>query len=800
MKMHLLSLAVAAILLGGAPFVGAQQTPAGNAPKQGAAAWSSPQTLQEYLAAEIIKHVSSLNDDGVKQFVSKAENRRLLYLYYLASREAGSQEGYARYNEGLTRAVNQKREEIQNLEKEVRNKQGAEKKNAEYRLSCAKSDLTKLVQESKYPAGLGKSYEKVLKDITADAEWLEQITFSGEMHNFTRVVQIISTIAAEDPDALNKGVERDTTTAVALEYARYGQKMTDALERARYFLKYWRQGRLNVSFDNLPMHHRRVACGWKPTHNSGTVKAFEWALNNVHLPDWQYPASCWRCGYIADNVYGDSVQGPWYAAPFVGVYTDNHMAFTKYVGGICGGLSHFGAASACANGVAALTAGEPGHCAYIVLIAGKWTPAYSLSWERGLHWQPWDNNYTYSSLHLTDSLFDAAKVEETRLSHAYHILARLYQNHGASAKALRCYQASAEAAPMNYPMWREYAAFVAEQMPNHVEAWKKLNSTLCKGVASVYPEQAAELLKQFVLGRMAASGISAADMADACALFWKHAAIMGPDRWYIENFANAQLQQCKNIGGNSEQVTIDTFVKILSAAASHDAYSGTMMSWGNGISEGLSEDGRRKLSEAMIAALSSGTDLDSAQRAKLLGGLMLAAERARDATTFNAISRMIDPKEVHGSAAIPSPVPFPGKLVSEGGMPFASSTSEWDAPHTHAGLLTQQGGRVHTGRDTNAWIAVKLPKHAYITGVVFAGTNSWDLIHRFRPLKVQVSDTGRDDDWHDVGEVIPNTGNYINRFDLQKERPKALYVRVLRSGGPEYFHANGIYVYGEPAA
>lgn len=76
----------------------------------------------------------------------------------------------------------------------------------------------------------------------------------------------------------------------------------------------------------------------------------------------------------------------------------------------------------------------------------------------------------------------------------------------------------------------------------------------------------------------------------------------------------------------------------------------------------------------------------------------------------------------------------------------------------------------------------------------------WSLIGRFRPVKVQVSDTGRNDDWHDVGEPIPSTGNYIIRFNLEKERPKALYVRVLRPGGPEVFHANGIYVYGEPAA
>jgi hypothetical protein len=115
-------------------------------------------------------------------------------------------------------------------------------------------------------------------------------------------------------------------------------------------------------------------------------------------------------------------------------------------------------------------------------------------------------------------------------------------------------------------------------------------------------------------------------------------------------------------------------------------------------------------------------------------------------------------------------------------------------------LLTKQGGQLHTGKDNNAWLAVKLPKHAYITGVVFAGTNNWSLIHRFRPLRVQVSDTGKPDDWHDVGPVIQNTGNYINCFDLQEERPKALHVRVLRPGGPEFFHANGIYVYGEPAA
>ncbi len=763
-------------------------------------AWQTPDKLRQDLAAKITKGLPGLSTKQVTAFIRKPENLRLLLLYRLAESEAGAREGYARYNENLAKAVTQQQEAIVQLEKEVGTKSGPEKANAMYRLTCARKDLNVLQREAKYPADLSKC-GKVLRAILTDNEWMEQIAYSGELHNFTRVVQIIAAIAEADSKALSKGAERDTATAVALEYARCGGKLTAAVERAQYFLKNLRLGRLNSTFETLPMHQRRVACGWKHDHRAGTIEAFEWALDNVHLPDWQYPASCWRCGYILDNVYGDSIHGPHYFAPWNGVYTNNHMILTKEVGGVCGGLSHFGAASACANGVPALTAGEPGHCAYIVLVNGKWTPAYSLSWQRGLHWIPWSGNYTFSSLHLTDELYAKESVSQTRLSNAYRVLALAHGHSGDAEKAVKCFEKSVEAAPLNYPVWREYASYLAANMPKNTAAWKKLNTLLCEGVASCYPEQAAELLKQHVYGGLSACGMQADELASDCALFWKYADRMGPDRWHIETFTDQQLAMCKKAGGDTEAAAIALYTKVLSQAAPHDAYSGTMTAWGNRISDSLSENGRKKLTNATIAALSSGKSTGSAQNAKLLGGLILAAEKSRDASTFHAISKMVDPKEIHGTAAIPDIYPsFPGRPVSEGGMPFASSTSEWDSPHTHSGLLTKSGGRIHTARENNPWIAVKLPKHAYITGVILAGTNDWKLIGRFRPVRVQVSDTGRDDDWHDVGQPIPNTENYIISFDLQKERPKALYVRVLRPGGPEVFHANGIYVYGEPAA
>ena len=800
MKPVLLSLTLAALVFGGIlPSAEAQQAAPAKVELPGATAWKNPEKLREQLANAIIKRLDGLNGKKVQAFLKNEDNLRLVLMFHFANKECARKDANTNYNNNLSDNIRRKQEEIARLEKEVDRLTGPEKKNAAYRLDCAKTDLKKLQAEAKHPIDLSKC-TKVLSAILADTEWMEQIAFSGEMDKFARVVQIINSIAEAEPNALKKGVERDTTTAIALEYARYDIKTVDAIERANYYLKYWRQGRLNVTFDTLPMHHRRIVCGWKPNHRAGTVTALEWALNNVHVPDWQYPASCWRCGYILDNVYGDSIHGAHYFAPWEGVYTNNHMILTKHVGGVCGGLSHFGAAAACANGVPALTNGEPGHCAYIVRVNGRWVPSYSLSWERGLHWIPWEGNHTFSSLHLTDALFDKTNADLTRISNVYRVLGGMYWFKRDTEKAHTCYEQASKAAPLNYPLWRDYTSFLAEFMPKNTEAWKKLHGRLCKGIAKEYPEQAAELIKRGILNHMANSGMSAAELAEAFAGFWKNAAVMGPDRWYIESFADAQMNACKKLSGNSEEAVIDLFVKVLSAAAPHDAYSGTMMAWGNKISSGLSEAGRKTLSDSIVKTLGAGKDLSSQQKAKLLGGLIYSAEKAGDTTTFYAISKMIDPKEIHGDAAIPAPVPFPGKLVSEGGLPFASSTSEWDAPHTHSGLLTQQGGKIHTGRDKDAWIAVKLPKHAYITGVVFAGTSEWKLIHRFRPLRVQISDTGRADDWHDVGPTIENTGNYINRFDLQNERPKALYVRVLRPGGPEFFHANGIYVYGTPAA
>ena len=92
---------------------------------------------------------------------------------------------------------------------------------------------------------------------------------------------------------------------------------------------------------------------------------------------------------------------------------------------------------------------------------------------------------------------------------------------------------------------------------------------------------------------------------------------------------------------------------------------------------------------------------------------------------------------------------------------------------------------------------VTLPKHANLTGVALVATDGY--LCRLNNMKVQVSETGKDNDWHDVTQFGPCTQT-VSSVDLSATRPLAKYVRILRQGGPEYFHLRSIFIYGNPAA
>ena len=776
--------------------------------------WQNPVALRDKLGKKILSRLKSTDEGSIKNFLKSESNRLLLANWHLANAEVLSEKAYQDYLKATENTLNSKKKNLATQEAELEALSGTAAESAAYFINKLKGEIAELEAELAQPMRLADVVKRprasrLIGLIANDLGWIGDIVYSGECIMPGRMLNMLANMMERYTRMLpDDRVPRAIATATAMEYARFGWTVNNACERAEYFVRNWRQNRLHPQFDNMSFLLRRVVCGWKGDHSSGKPESLTWALNNVHVTDDRYTGCCWRCGYILNNVYGDSIHGSPYFEPFEGLYLENHHKFTQDVGGVCGGLSHFGASAACANGVPGLTMGEPGHCAYVVWVNGKWTPAYSVDWQRGLHWRPWMDNYNYSSLHLTTDLYSGSQKNATRLSNAYFALAQMEQQKYQGMQSLKFlmqahkYYLQAEAAqPRNYPVYRAHAEMLKQSLPGYAQAWMELNNSVCSNMTPVYPECASTLVRSFVYDNLVKSGATADMQEAAFDAFWRNIKARGPERWNLQELADKQIAMLNDQRKDAaSENTCTVFRSMMQNIVSKEEYTSYALECGNNMLKKMDADGKSKLLTIMTEAISAGEGMSEESRTKALCNAILTTENMRDAGAFQSVSKLVPTAQAHDSRPIGNVEPFPGKLVSEGGVIFASSTSQWDKPATHASILTQNGGQLHTARQQNPWVAVKLPRHATISGVVIAAHTNGANWHRLNDLQIQVSETGEDGDWQDVGPRTGRCGSRLIRVDLSAEMPKALYVRVIRPDVHDVFHIDGIFVFGTPAA
>lgn len=771
-----------------------------------AADWADPAALRKTLGGQILAAVGGTGKKDVKKYLETPQNKLLIAQYQLADALVKSAEPTAKFKEDKEKELAKAKEEAEKLKTALYHAEGTQMEASLKRKQQKKLDaVAALEAELAQPLTMedllmDKDAADLLDKLCNNTDWLMQMTCTGECVMPVRTLNMLSKMVKQDPGLLYDQLAKDTATAVALEFGRYGWETQAALGRAHYYIKHSVDKRLNASWYDLPFFLRRNVLGWKGNHDSGTVEAQEWALNNAHIPDERYTGACWRCGYKLYNVYGDSIHGSNYYEPFVDQY-NHHFTKTYEVGGVCGGLSHFGCAAAIANGVPALTTGEPGHCSYVVYVNGKWTPAYSLSWERGLHWQPFTGVHVYTTLHAAEEMYTSPdQTGKTEQSNALRAVASAAAAAGDTDKAIAALKSAESAQPRNFLAWRDHTDLLKAAKANDAKAWLTVNEDLCKHLVPLYPEVAGEWARQNLLEGMGKAVTDKNARMKAATDFWNSVKEMGVDRWRIEQLAEEQMKMVnagqKNI---SNEEKVDFFSSVLKAGISKPAYAPVLMAWGNTLAEKMDDKGKQAVMAACTDAFSGGKGMDEEQRNTLLKQLIAAAENMRDVNTFQTIAKMLPDSYKNPKNKLPQFDPFPGQLVSKGGVFFPQGTSRFDDYLAHWGLLEPSvGGFFHTANVENAWGAVRLPKHATLSGVVVINTAGKPNWGRLNGIRVQVSETGKDDDWHDVGKPIDKVDN-VMRFDLSAESPKALYVRILRPG-KEFFHFQGLFVYGKPAA
>ena len=754
---------------------------------------------QASLAEVLLAQLPEAKPAALQDFLRQPENRLQLAQWRLMQLDEAAREENRNHNKKLQDQREKLRDELKDLEQQLASsKSKARTRELKKQLEPKKEQLDNINAQIRLPQILSELARNeqataIFNEIWNNIDLLELMLDSGPgVYPAQAIGYMAYALQNNEKFKFSDKATRDIVIATGLEFARSRWALSRAADRVQYYVKNAKLGRLHSSFDKLPFWQRRMVCGAKGDNNFGTNESLQWQLDNVHIPVDQYTASCWRGAYPGNyrtqNALGDSIHGPMYYTPFEDVFGKNIARATYMIGGVCGNLSHSGAFAALANGVPAYTMGEPGHCAFTVLVNGEWVAGYSVSWERTLHWSPWQGTRRFAALPLANAYY--AKPANVRASMAAAGLALLTAKKDPEA-AKAYYQLAAQVNGCNYGMWQDYAQLLTDtQAPT--KDWLAYNNALCTGMAATSPEMTADLLRAHVYPNIAQA--KASDKEKALIAFWQKAKELGPNRWQIDDFI---MKQALTLGENEDAIC-RFYELLIKESINSPAYAPIAIAWGSTQGEKMASSSQKRITKATMEAIGSTGEGDGA-REQIIGQAIIGAEKMRDRSTFQTLSKLLPDK--YRRQRIAKFEPFPGQIMSEGGLLAISSTGSRDRPCEHAAILSPTGGWFHTERDVEGWAMVELTRPAHLTGVVVACSNN--SIARLKDMKVQVSDTGNDNDWHDVHQ-FKGVPSRINRTDLGGKKPRARYVRILRPalepGKAEFFHLEGIIVYGEPAA
>ena len=629
---------------------------------------------------------------------------------------------------------------------------------------------------------LSKSDPRFVEGFLESKDRIADFMLSGPCQDPAKSLRILAAIWKADPQGLKDRHEQTTAAAVALTFAMDKWPEDKALERYRYFRDSRTAGELHAQFDALETWEKRFVVsaggngGFEDVGGWGT-DSLVWLRDNVKLPVNDYIDACWQAPYKDNNLFGDSVHGANYYAPFD---HEIHAKRGREIGGVCGSLSHFGATAARANGIPAITMGEPGHCAYAVRISkGNWQPAYTVSWERGLHTSLWGS--TWTQLAIQEAAFGDKAAYDVSTAHLWQARALKAKNPDLAEVA---YAAALKAQPVNFPAWTESVEFLRDLRTPEPESWMVIGKSISNGL-SKYPESAWDVFSLILAPALAA--LPDGERVDF--LMTYHQAIAEEDGPVMWKFDEALEAQSKALGGDVS-MQLGFFEKVLAIQSASKSWFAPTIAWGQ---KKFGTD--PATSDAYFAALgrvfsSADAGSNEAGLRAALGPAILAAEEASNVEAFQSLGKagatLRKPNRV--------PVePFPGDLLSSGGLMKASSTSPWDHPENHWGLMEEEGGSFHTDSEVRPNVVVRLGKIGDVSGIVVVGNDYGQNGARQMPLKVSVSEDGTT--WTEVFRTTEQNGPW--RIPLSGKAPRVQFVKAERDDDRnEVFHLAGVRVYG----
>lgn len=689
-----------------------------------------------------------------------------------------------------------------------------------------------------------------------DLHWVESYVYAGACDKPEAAIEILAALAEHDPDILagsdvkpkssskkNKtealrpgtnAMKRRIATAVAAEYGRNGWTFKDeedakkhenllppgadlsdrfALAKARYdyFTESWQRKLLNPIFDELDDWDMRIVCGWKDKMGFGSAKTLAWSRDNASLPEEEaYNGSC-QVPYRLVNLFADSIHTPDYYKPFEKYYYGNFNKETRDIGAVCGGVSHFGVTACCANGIPAMTMGEPGHCALAVRVDNKWKRNFSISSKHGMHWRLWGED-SFSYIDLAQHLFTDGY--RTKVSQYVATIADVLSENKNPKYAIVTYELATDIQPLNYPAWKEYFVHLKTALPTDLKKWMQVNEAFCKGMGSVHPEICSTVLAKHVYPTLMSLARTREDKLKICEDFLKNMDKTEDEpKWGLENLLQSQAALFGAVGNlppvGTEKKNIPPFeVKMSPGASKEDllaylkvlsrtllgkpVFASEALMWGSNFTGAIDSNLQKQFTQMALQATGN-SKMDKADKDKLQKAALVGAENNKDLTTFQSIARSL--KKKSPAKSLPSFEPYPGELLSsEGLIRFSSLAGNYDDPGNHPGVIEETGGHFHTNNTGESeWAEVIMKRPGTITGIVIVTPGGSE--YRLHDWRVETSMDGNS--WTTLQTLPDKPTQRVIRID--GKNTQCQHIRVIRDG-KDYFHLSAILIYGRKNA
>lgn len=659
------------------------------------------------------------------------------------------------------------------------------KKQAAYQSALQAWDLIRRLDEATLAAwNADASRLELLQQLLNDPDAMAALLESGPVpDDMSGVLDLLYDITRLHPDAMDNPISRDTAIACAHEGIRRKMDRDLAIARGDYFIRNWKDRRLHAVFDDIQPWERRFIAYGPQWGGYSEISSMEYLLENVHIPVEAYSGACWRAPYRGRNAFGDSVHGRWYYQPIADHY-DSFAEMVDIHGGVCGALSNFGAAAAIANGVPALTVGEPGHCAYAVRVRpNQWQPAYSLTWQRYPHTHFFGGKWEH--LIATDDCFSkpdmvAEALQWRRMSERFAALDNTEMSGAAMWQAV-------ETHPPHLNLWVKLASKLNEQNAD-AKLWQRYHDLIIEKTLPAYPDSTFYILQHHVYPKLLAEANTPqekaavlmpfqealSDAAKAGRWDYEHTLRMA-DRWIADEAAFEQMLS-----------------ELIEVQLNREAYSGLCIGW----IAGRYKDKPEKL-QALAASIAQSADQESPDASKnaiMAMARMVLPEAAKrgDRQTFWTVGQLTEPYvggTVKGVEA-PQPKGFP---LSDGGLLMVSSPgNRYDNPATHWGVLSPNGGAFHTAGEKNSIAEIGLGHFGQPQEILIV-TRPGAYQGRMVPFRIMVSKDR--ENWEEVYryEGGPKRMYHIK---LPEDTPTAHWVRYEKIGnGP--IHLALFRVFGE---